>query len=230
MNSRQPATPPTPATSVAPPAAKSGRRPAAAGNSRAEILAAARALFAERGFRGATTRQIAQRAHVDIALIHHFFGTKAELFDAALQWPRVSEEIAATLHNRPAAAPGAAPGEATRDDLGERIARLYLERLFVEDLETFSAVLRTAVGDPEDLPALRDRLYALLHRISSALAADERAALGLELIGAQMIGVLVMRHLVRVEPIASASTDDLVRHLAPALGALLASAAPERAS
>ena len=37
----------------------------------------------------------------------------------------------------------------------------------------------------------------------------------------QMIGVLVMRHLVQLEPIASASTDELVRHLAPAFRALL---------
>ncbi|MEI6665070.1 MAG: TetR family transcriptional regulator [Chloroflexota bacterium] len=191
------------------PGVHSGRRPAAAGDSRAEILVAARSLFAARGFRGTTTRQIAQRAHVDVALIHHFFGTKAELFDAALRWPQLGEEIVSTMGARD-------------DGLPERIARLYLDRLFVEDLETFSAVLRTGVGDPEDVPALRAKMHAMLQRISSALATSEGGALGLEVIGAQMIGILVMRHLVAVEPMASASTDDLVRYLVPAFRAVLA--------
>ena len=193
---------------------RTGRRPATAGDSRAEILAAARALFAAHGFRGATTRQIAARAGVDVALIHHFFGNKSALFDAAIELPRIGGEIAATLQ---------APG----DDVAERIARLYLERLFVEEIETFSAVLRTVVGDPNDIPALREQMYAMLQRVASQLSDCGNSTLGLELIAAQMIGVLVMRYLVGLEPVASASTDELVRHLAPAFRALLRASAQE---
>ncbi len=199
------------------PAPRPGRRPAAAGDSRAAILAAARALFATSGFRGATTRRIAQRAGVDVALIHHFFGTKAELFAAAVQFPRIGDEVAGTLL-------------AGNGDPAERLARLYLERLFVDEIETFSAVLRTAVGDPNDVPQLRDVIYAMLQRVGAQFGGRELPTLGLELIGAQMIGILVMRYLVRLEPIASAPTDELVRHLAPAFRALLQTpveAAPE---
>jgi len=192
------------------PAPRAGRRPAASGDSRAAILAAARALFAERGYRGATTRQIAQRAAVDVALIHHFFGTKAELFEAAVAFPRIGAEIAATLM--------APDGEM---DAAERVARLYLDRLFVEEIETFSAMLRTVVGNPNDVPALRNTVHAMLQGVASRLGDGVRSPLALELIGAQMIGVLVMRHLVRLEPIASTSTDELVRYLAPAFRALL---------
>jgi AcrR family transcriptional regulator len=197
-------------TADARPAPRAGRRPAAAGDSRAAILAAARALFAERGYRGATTRQIAQRAAVDVALIHHFFGTKAELFEAAVAFPRIGAEIAATLM--------APDGEM---DAAERVARLYLDRLFVEEIETFSAMLRTVVGNPNDVPALRNTVHAMLQGVASRLGDGVRSPLALELIGAQMIGVLVMRHLVRLEPIASTSTDELVRYLAPAFRALL---------
>ena len=187
---------------------RTGRRPAAAGDTRAAILAAARSLFAATGFRGTTTRQIAQRAGVDVALIHHFFGTKAELFTAAVQFPRIGDALLGAL---------------TEDegDPAERVARLYLDRLFVDEVESFSAVLRTAVGNPNDVPQLRATVYELVQRAGGALAGRGASTLGLELIAAQMIGVLVMRHLVQLEPIASASTDELVRHLAPAFRALL---------
>jgi len=207
MNYLDPVTSP-PATSTTP--ARAGRRPAAAGggDSRAAILAAARSLFAARGFRGTTTRQIAQQAGVDIALIHHFFGTKGELFEAVVEFPRVGAQIADAI---------TAPGDAA-----ERLARLYLDELFVHQLETFSAVLRTAVGNPDDVPQLRDTIQAMLQRVAMQLGSRAASPLALELIGAQMIGVLIVRHLVGIEPMSSASTNELVRHLAPAFRALMA--------
>ncbi len=206
MNYMDSASPP--AASATP--ARAGRRPAAAGggDSRSAILAAARSLFAARGFRGTTTRQIAQQAGVDIALIHHFFGTKGELFEAVVEFPRVGAQIADAI---------TAPGDAA-----ERVARLYLDELFVHQLETFSAVLRTAVGNPDDVPQLRDTIQTMLQRVAMQLGSRAASPLAFELIGAQMIGVLVVRHLVGVEPMASASTDELVRHLAPAFRALMA--------
>lgn len=51
---------------------------------KAVILDAAEALFAHHGFYGVTTRQVAKEAGVDTALIHYYFGTKRELFDAVL--------------------------------------------------------------------------------------------------------------------------------------------------
>ena len=66
--------------------ARTGRRP---GNpdTRQAILAAARTAFAERGFDGASIRHIAAAAGVDPALVHHYFGTKDQLFLAAMQAP-----------------------------------------------------------------------------------------------------------------------------------------------
>ena len=52
------------------------------GKTRTAILNAARTLFAKEGFRGATTRAIAQRAGVNVAMVTYFFATKAKLFEA----------------------------------------------------------------------------------------------------------------------------------------------------
>ena len=52
-----------------------------------ELLASARALFATRGFRSTSVRAIAADAGVDPALVHHYFGTKDDLFVAALELP-----------------------------------------------------------------------------------------------------------------------------------------------
>lgn len=195
-------------------ASRTGRRPGPTGETKAQILDAARTLFGEGGFRGTTTRQIAARAGVDVALIHHFFGTKADLFEAAIQLPRIAGEAFAKL---------TAPGV----NLGETIARLYLQEIFVRESATFSAMLRTAVGDPHDIPHLRRMVeQTAVGVLAEALGGGPDAALRAELVAAQMVGLLVVRQLVGIEPIASTSVEELVRRLAPALNAIIESAAP----
>ena len=73
-----------------------GRRPGAP-DTRAEVLAAARASFAEKGFRGTTIRAVAASAGVDPALVHHYFGSKDDLFLAALQMPVDPREVLAPV-------------------------------------------------------------------------------------------------------------------------------------
>ena len=90
-----------------------GRRPGAP-DTRAEVLAAARASFAEKGFRGTTIRAVAAAAGVDPALVHHYFGTKDDLFVAALQ---------ISVDPREVLAPVVAAGP---DGAGERLLRTFL--------------------------------------------------------------------------------------------------------
>lgn len=52
---------------------------------RGRLLDAAEALFAERGFYGVTTRQVADAAGVDVALIYYHFKSKSSLFDGVLE-------------------------------------------------------------------------------------------------------------------------------------------------
>ncbi|MGO9658515.1 MAG: helix-turn-helix domain-containing protein, partial [Acidimicrobiales bacterium] len=66
--------------------ARTGRRPGRPGTRQA-VLDGARRLFAERGYDGASVRDIAVAAGVDPALVHHYFGTKQELFLSVLGAP-----------------------------------------------------------------------------------------------------------------------------------------------
>jgi AcrR family transcriptional regulator len=59
---------------------------------RREILKAAEESFAASGFVGATTRQVAARAGVNVATLHYHFGNKERLYRAVLQ-AAVSGEV-----------------------------------------------------------------------------------------------------------------------------------------
>ena len=73
---------------------RAGRRRRAGDSGTSEaILEAARAQFAEHGYRGATIRAIAATAGVDPALVHHFYGTKEALFAAAMRLPVVPSQV-----------------------------------------------------------------------------------------------------------------------------------------
>src|SRR5512140_313481 len=94
-------------------APRRGRRPGAP-DTRAAILDAARSAFAEKGFGGTTIRGVAAEAGVDAALVHHYFGTKDDLFVAALELP---------VDPRQAIAPALVDGP---DGAGERLLRVFL--------------------------------------------------------------------------------------------------------
>ena len=73
-------------------APRRGRRPGAP-DTRAAVLEAARSAFADKGFAGTTIRSVAAAAGVDAALVHHYFGTKDDLFLAAMELPVDPREV-----------------------------------------------------------------------------------------------------------------------------------------
>src|SRR4029450_7511186 len=75
---------------------RTGRRPGESGP-RDAILEAARREFAQHGYDRTTIRNVARGAGVDPALVHYFFGTKTELFAAAMQLPVNPAELVQTL-------------------------------------------------------------------------------------------------------------------------------------
>jgi len=68
-----------------------GHPPASQEETRWRLLQAATEVFAESGYRAATTREIAQRAEVNLAAIHYHFGDKAALYRAVFQLPFLNE-------------------------------------------------------------------------------------------------------------------------------------------
>lgn len=69
------------------------------GSTKARILAAAEAVFAARGFEGASTREIAARAGVNISSLHYHWASKETLYVAVFQdvFDRLTALLRATL-------------------------------------------------------------------------------------------------------------------------------------
>jgi AcrR family transcriptional regulator len=187
-------------------ARRSGRRPGE-GDTRGAILTAARDEFAAGGFDGATIRGIAARAGVDPALVHHYFGAKDKLFEAAIDLPVAPEtflpQVLATVD---------------RDRIGETVTRQFL--WVWEDAANrpvFMAMLRSVVGNEQAASLVRERLSRqVFGPIAEVLGAPD-AGLRANLIGAQFIGLALARYVGRVEPLASADVETLVAALGPTI-------------
>jgi AcrR family transcriptional regulator len=186
-----------------------GRRIGSAGKSQAEILKAAKELFGLRGFRGTTTREIAKLAGVDMALVHYFFGTKAALFSRVIEVPIPATQIAELI------------GQKDDDNAGERLARFYLERMFIENGTAITGMLRAALGDPDCRPTLRKLLEDGVVKDVARVLKGPDAKLKAELVGAMVVGLFTCRHMMEMEPLATAPVADVVTLLAPAIQAVL---------
>jgi AcrR family transcriptional regulator len=187
------------------------------GDSRGAILRAARRLFAERGYDGASVRAVAAKARVDPALVLHFFGSKAELFAASLELPVDPAELQALLH-----------GE--RETLGRRIAEFYLHRVFRERRATALSLLRSCVSNPEAAAMLRRVIEGSVVALLEQRFPGEEAALRGELCASHMIGLFLARHILGVEPLASEDEERLIDIVAPALQHYLSAPLPRRRS
>ena len=169
------------------------------------MLAAARAAFAERGFDGASIRVIATAAGVDPALVHHYFGSKDKLFLAAIEAPADPEELLPEL---------LAGGPA---DLGARVVRLLLHVWDGPGRAAGLALVRSAVTNEWTARLLREFLVSqVLRRVVGTLdlPPDEAEARG-SLVASQLIGVVMARYVLRIEPLASATADELVAAVGP---------------
>jgi AcrR family transcriptional regulator len=182
-----------------------GRRPGGP-DTRGQILDAARESFAERGFSGTTIRAVAASADVDPALVHHYFGSKDDLFLAALAIPVDPRQLVPTVFA------GGTHGA------GERLLRLFLS--VWDDPETrlpLLAVVRSSLtADTPETLLQQGLLRIVLTPLREALPADE-ADRRVNLVISQMIGLVVTRYLLRLEPLASMPADEVVASVAPNL-------------
>jgi AcrR family transcriptional regulator len=185
-----------------------GRRGRRTGSpdTRRTVLEAARQRFAEAGYARTTIRAIAADAGVDPALVVHFFGSKEALFRAVIEWPFDPEILLERL---------SAPGP---ESLGRRLARGFLEFWASEETgPRLQAVFRSAVTHEEGAALIRQFLTEVLYERIARIVGPDGAGLRIDLALAQLLGVAVLRHILEIEPVASASIDDLVDRLAPVL-------------
>lgn len=179
-------------------------RPKGGSDSRKRILAAALEEFGERGYEGATIRSIAARAGVDSALVHHYFGTKADLFAEAAGVPLRPDLAVPVILSGP------------REEVGERIIRFVLESFEREEVRRRGVMLlRTAIGGKLGTSLLAGFLTReLLPRVAGGLDAPD-AELRAELVASQIAGLLVVRYVLGVKPLADSPVEELVARIGP---------------
>jgi AcrR family transcriptional regulator len=188
------------------PGRRPGRRPGNPGT-REAVLASARTAFAERGYDGATIRGIATAAGVDPALVHHYFGSKHKLFLASVEFPVDPEELLPSVL------------EAGTDDLGRNLLRTILGVWDSPAGHAGLAIIRSIVGNEWTARLLREFLAARILRLilgSLGYEPQERDARG-ALLASQVLGLVMARYVLKLEPIASASRESLVDAVGPTI-------------
>lgn len=181
-----------------------GRR-AGAPDTRAAVLAAAQVSFAEQGYRGTTIRAVASAAGVDPALVHHYFGTKDDLFLAAMELPVDPRDVIASVTDGPV----------------EEVAERYLTAVLGvwDDPAVRPALLIVArrVLEPGGERLLSEGFLPVVIQPLGAILGLDRPEHRMSLVASQVMGLILMRYVLRVEPLASLPRDVVIATLAPTL-------------
>lgn len=187
-------------------AGRSGRRPGDSGT-REAIRAAAIEQFSERGYDRPSMRSIAQQAGVDPALVKHYFGSKHALFVDVVELPFDPAQVIPTVF-----------GGGDRGQVGARLAAVLLG-VFEQPAarQRVIGLVRAAASEPEAARMVRELLTReIFARVVEQLQVDD-AALRANLVASQVIGVVMARYIVGVEPLASMAAEDVAALVAPTL-------------
>jgi AcrR family transcriptional regulator len=150
-------------------------------------------------------RGIATEAAVDPALILHYFGSKHGVFRAAIDFPVDPAEFIPQL---------LAPG---LDGLGERLVRFFIETWDSPAGSPLLALIRSVVASEEAAALMREFVsQEVLGRLAGALKVDQ-PQLRASLAASSLIGMAMLRYVIRVEPLASARPDVIAGWLGPAV-------------
>ena len=180
-------------------------RPRGKSDTRERILVHARELFAANGIDNTSVRAVAAAAGVDPALVHHYFGTKQQLFTAAIDIPIDPAIILDGLRQAPL------------EHLGESLPRLVLGVWDQYEANLVAAMRSLLAGFEVTIMRsfLRDLIIAGL-----APRLDDPPGTGIlraEFVSTQMIGVIMARYIIKLEPFTSLSADAIATTIGPNL-------------
>jgi len=181
-------------------------RPSGTSDTRDRILTNARELFARNGIGKTSIRSIAAAAGVDSALVHHYFGTKEQLFAAAVHIPVDPMLVIGPMR------------EAPIDELGLRLPSLLLPLWDSEMGSAFLATLRSLLaGDGVGL--IRSFLQDVI-AVEIGSRVDEPPGSGrirVQFVASQLVGVVMARYILELEPFASLPVEQIAETIAPNL-------------
>jgi AcrR family transcriptional regulator len=201
-------------------AANSGRkrpgRPAGGSNTRDRILDCARDLFARNGISNTSIRAVAAAADVDSALVHHYFGTKENLFAAAVHIPIDPMDVIGPLREVPV------------EELGQRIPSILLPLWDSEVGAAFIATLRSILAGSE-VNLFRTFIQDVI-AVEVGARVDDPPGSGIvriQFVASQLVGILMARYILQLEPFASLPAQQVADTIAPNLQRYLTGDLPE---
>ena len=181
-------------------------RPSGTSDTRDRILTNAREMFARNGIGKTSIRSIAAAAGVDSALVHHYFGTKEQLFAAAVHIPIDPMLVIGPMR------------EAPIDELGLTLPSLLLPLWDSEMGSAFLATLRSMLaGDGVGL--IRSFLQDVI-AVEIGSRVDEPPGSGrirVQFVASQLVGVVMARYILELEPFASLPVEQIAETIAPNL-------------
>lgn len=165
---------------------------------KAVILAAAKARFAESGYERATIRAIAADANIDPSMVMRYFGNKDQLFAAAADFDLELPDFT----------------EVEQHHLGARLVAYFMDRW--ERDEALVVLLRSATTNPEAAQRMREIFAGQLMPVIAKVkpyAPQRRAGL----VATQMIGLAMCRYVLQLPPVVDMSHDEVVAWLGPTI-------------
>ncbi|MGB8209021.1 MAG: TetR family transcriptional regulator [Mycobacterium sp.] len=181
-------------------------RPAGNSDTRDRILANARVLFARNGIANTSIRAVAAAAGVDSALVHHYFGTKENLFAAAVRVPIDPMDIIGPLRETPV------------EELGHKIPSMLLPLWDSEVGAGFIATLRSILAGSE-VNLFRSFIRDVI-AVEVGARVDNPPGSGIiriQFVASQLVGVLMARYILDLEPFKSLPAEQIVETIAPNL-------------
>jgi AcrR family transcriptional regulator len=181
-------------------------RPPGPSNTRDRILASARELFARNGIDNTSIRSIAASAGVDAALVHHYFGTKQQLFVAAVQIPIDPMVVLGPLR------------EAPIDELGYRLPSLLLP---IWDSELGSGLIATirSLLAGSDVSLVRSFLQEIITAEIGPRVDDPPGSgpIRVQFVASQLVGIIMARYILELEPFKSLPVQQIAETIGPNL-------------
>lgn len=184
-------------------------RPAGPSDKRERILTSARELFARNGIDKTSIRSIASDAGVDAALVHHYFGTKTQLFAAAIHIPIDPMTVISRLKEVPV------------DQIGHTLPSILLPLWDSEIGKGFVATLRSILAG-NDVSLVRSFLQDIIigeigPRVDNPPGSSR---IRIQFVASQLVGVAMARYILELEPFATLPADQIAETIAPHPAAL----------
>lgn len=193
------------------------------------VLQAARLAFASRGYASTTMKSVAAAAGVAPGVVKSLYTNKERLFAAAMRLPYDPAQAVPEL---------IAPG---LDGLGERLVRMVLTlmgdqqvrddlaRLLKSDAAaSASATAARAAMPGDDASVALEQLRFVTEYLQSTVVDRVVTAVGVPdarmrvaVISSYLVGIAATRYLLRIEPLASATDDEVVALVGPTVQVLL---------